>query len=776
MPENEKNQEEDRSLFSQIFEKILQGFSIKFDDLTEESNISQEILLDGTPDSVLIISSEGEILRANHSFFLSFGYDKPAIIGKFIYRFLTEEFRESFRAKLRKLEEERIDTKLPSQDDIITFYGIKNNGDVVTSYCLLSNIQYNNKLAYIALIRDLGFDKTLFRKQSETNDLYTALTEALNETILWLDKDYNIVFTNSGVKTTFGWDREELIGKHFSILFPPSSFENQKSIFDKYLYIDDQDRKTFGLKNVIEFLGQTRQRGVAAMEMSFGSSKVQNDRVISCIIRDTTQRKTLERRLKYLAFHDKLTGLGNRDLYIDDITAYFKDENIQQSQRAAVLYIDLDSFKSINDPLGHNIGDEILIETARRLRVSLREGDNAYRFGSDKFLVFLPFIKDTEDAVIISKRILSSMAQIFIIKTASSQELVHLTVSIGIALIPEHGNCQEEITKNADIAMYSSKETGKNRYTIFNQEISKKAIDKWNMEQELRQALIEGGFYLVYQPIVNISSQIKGFEALARWKKKDNTIIPPSVFIPLAEESGLISELGDWILRRACYDMRRLREKGAIGNYVSVNVSSHQFMQSDYAKKLESIVKASELPPSWLKLELTESSIMHDTEGAIKQIKDIKKRLPGITFMIDDFGTGYSSLAYLARLPVDYLKIDISFVAKLAEKQNEKVVKAILNLANTLDLSVVVEGIESSIQKEYFVSCCDVDMQGFYFYQPLSYEDTEKTLAKSKSLVAKAKEKREKTITIKKISSLSEKVEYLRKTGLLRPTSVQLNS
>ncbi len=777
--ENEKQVEEDRSIFSQILERIIQGYSIKLEDSKEESDKSLETLLDGTPDSVLILSPNAEILRANNSFFLSFGYDKPEIYGKLLYRFLPEEFRETFRAKLRELHENSMEPKLPSQDDIMAFHGLKADGSILNSYCLLSGIQFNGHSAYIALIRDLGFEKSLFQNQRSAKELYTALTEALNETILWLDRDFNIIFANSGIKTTFGWEREEVLGRPFSILFPPAVYENKKELFERYRFIDDQDRKNFGLKHVIEFLGLTKQRGIASMEMSFGSSKERDGRILSCVIRDTTYRKTLERRMKHLAFHDKLTGLGNRDLYNEEVSAFFKDKLIDQLQLAAVMYIDLDSFKNINDPLGHNIGDEILVETAKRLRMSLRDGDSAYRFGSDEFVIFLPFLKAREDAITVAKRILFSIAQPYIMQNKNYEELISLTVSIGIAIIPEHGNCVEEVTKNADIAMYNSKESGKNRYTLYNIEISNKAITKWNLEQEIKQALNEGSFHLVYQPIVNTMGQIRGFETLARWTKKDKSQVPPSVFIPIAEESGVIAELSDWVLRRACYDMRRLKEKGAVGLYVSVNVSSRQFMQPAYPKKLESIVKASELPPSWLKLELTETTIMSDSEGAIKRILDIKKRLPGISFMIDDFGTGYSSLAYLARLPVDFLKVDISFVSKLSEKQNEKVVKAILNLGKSLDLGIVVEGIETRMQNDYFIAYNDVEMQGYYHYKPLSYDELDKTLSNIRSLAGKAKAKRgsipeEKHGSIA-AGSLAAKAAYLHQSGILHPLVQTLN-
>ena len=243
------------------------------------------------------------------------------------------------------------------------------------------------------------------------------------------------------------------------------------------------------------------------------------------------------------------------------------------------------------------------------------------------------------------------------------------------------------------------------------------------MEQEMKTALGNGGFRLLYQPLVGIDGKVRGMEALLRWRRVDGYEVSPTVFIPIAEENGLIIALGDWVLRRACYDTQRLSELGHPDIYVSVNVSNRQFDQPNYVDELESIVRSSGLAPSRLKLEITESTIMKNTDAAIERIKEIKLRLPGICFMVDDFGTGYSSLAYLSRLPVDFLKIDISFVMNLEEHQNEKVVNAIINLGHSLDLGIVAEGIETKAQWAYFTERECSALQGYYFMRPSSLEE-----------------------------------------------------
>ncbi len=734
------------SIFSQLLERLLQGYALTLEGEADESDASLEILLDGVSDSVIIMTSAGVILEANQAFFITFGYERTAMIGTPIYNLLPEGYRGAFHEKLAGFA---INGTIPHHakpSDVLAFRGQRSDGTIVSMDCLLSSIQLPAQMAVIALIRDLSFDHALFEQLKETREHYVALSETITEAIFRIDDEFSIIFANSGVKNTFGYEREEVVGKPFSVLFPPEVFSKHEMEFKKYFYIDDQDRLAVGLKRTFEFLGTTKHRGVAPMEMSFGNSKDQKGRTLTCVIRDITQRKTLERKLRHLAYHDKLTGLGNRDLFNEDMTALLQNVKENSAWRGSVLFLDLDGFKHINDTLGHDAGDELLVETARRIRVSLREQDVAYRFGGDEFVVVLSEIKETGDSIIVSERILSSVSNPYILRSKQSQSgtRVSVGVSIGVAIMPDHGTTIEEATKCADIAMYCSKEGGKNRYTLYDPTVFSKSTERWRLEQEMKLAIGTGGFFLVYQPIVGANGQVIGMEALLRWKRPDDNPIPPSVFIPIAEEHGLIIPLGDWALRRACYDAKRIHEKGHKEVYVAVNVSSKQFEQPNYVENLESIVRGSGIDPSRLKLALTESTIMRNTKDGIERILEIKQRLPGISFMVDDFGTGYSSLAYLSLLPVDALKIDISFVVNLAEPQNEKVVNAIIHLGHSLDLDIVAEGIETREQWQYFIDRDCESMQGYYFLKPAQLnefyafiEDTHRSAAPVKRVAVK---------------------------------------
>ena len=730
------------SLFSQLLERIVQGYALKVVDDSEEARASLEILLDGVPDSVLIMSLSGAIREANQAFFSGFGYDRAELVGRSIYELLPEAYRGAFHERLAAfaIGGARQLAAPIAADDVLAFRGLKRDGSVVSMDCLLSAIQLRGEPAVIALIRDLSFDQELIRQLKESKEHYVALSETITEAIFRLDVNFSVIFANSGVLNTFGWERHEVVGQPFSMLFPPEVFAKHADEFRKYFYVDDRDRLALGMKRTFEFLGSTKHRGVTPMEMSFGNSKDCLGRTLTCVIRDISQRKTLERKLRHLAFHDKLTGLGNRDLFMQEITLTARRLADVPEARAVVLFLDLDGFKRVNDTIGHDAGDQLLVETAKRLRVCIRDEDSAYRFGGDEFVLLLSEVRDAADGVLVAERILKSVAEPYLLrsKLKASGSRVNVGVSIGVAVMPDHGSSVEEAIKSADIAMYCSKEEGKNRYTVYDPAVSAKAKERWQLEQELKGALGAGGFKLFYQPIVGSDGRVRGMEALTRWTRADGSMVPPSVFIPLAEENGMITAIGDWALRRACYDAKRLEATAGRGVYVSINVSGRQFERPGFADELEAIVRASGLPPRLLKLELTESTLMHDTKDAAERIHDIKRRLPGVSFMIDDFGTGYSSLSYLSRLPIDALKIDISFVLNLAERQNQKVVNAIINLGHSLQLDIVAEGIETEQQWQYFARRECGALQGFYFHKPAPLANVYRYIAAQPALQIEA--------------------------------------
>jgi diguanylate cyclase (GGDEF)-like protein/PAS domain S-box-containing protein len=711
------------SIFSQLLLRLIAGKGLKLNEELEGSG-SLEILLENSRDPIILMSSSGIVIETNPAFKQAYGWSHEELLGSSLLSLIPEENWTIFSEKLVSFGDRTHSEEEEQKNGYFDFKAKTKDGSIKSAECLLSQIWSGKERRVIAVIRDISPEKVLLEQLRETNDHYLALSETITEAIFRLNEDFTIIFVNSGVKNTFGFDREELVNKHFSSLFPEEVFNRHHEQFLKYFIVDDQDRAALGLKQTIELLGVTKNRGVTPMEMSFGNSREFSGRTLTCIVRDISQRKIMERRLRHLAYHDKLTGLGNRDLFNEDMKVFLKVPLQDIGQKAALLFLDLDGFKHVNDTLGHSAGDELLVETARRIRFCLRESDAAYRFGGDEFVVFLPEICDTQQAIIVAERILSSIRQPYEV-TTDSQELARLEigVSIGIAMMPEHGEDAGAATKSADIAMYCSKEAGKNRVTVYDESLNTKANKSWRVEQDIRNALVKGEFDLHYQPIVAPTGKLLGVEALIRWKRVGSIFMPPSYFIPIAEENGMIIPLGAWVFRRACIDLLRLGRAGFNHIYFSVNVSGRQFEQPDFVRTLSDAIDKTGVDPSMLNLELTETTLMRNADGAVTKIQEIKRRYPSIMISIDDFGTGYSSLSYLSRLPVDVIKIDISFVRALHEEQTRKVVNSILSLADSLGISVVAEGIETAAQRSYFDERSCYGMQGFLFMKAQPIEE-----------------------------------------------------
>jgi PAS domain S-box/diguanylate cyclase (GGDEF) domain len=717
------------SIFSQLLQRLLTGRGIKL-GTGAEANGSLEILLENSLDAILLLSTDGDVVEANPAFCQAYGWTSDELIHRNILDIVPQEMKDRFAEKLAVFRARDRAAQAGASPDYMDFKAMAKSGAVLSAECLFSPICSGGEEWVITVLRDLPVDRLLMEELKESKDHYLALSETITEAIFRLDQEFNILFVNSGVKNTFGFDREELVKKKFSVLFPEEVFTKYRDEFKKYFIVDDQDRTAMGLKRTIELLGITKNRGVAPMEMSFGNSRDFSGRTLTCIIRDISQRKTMERRLRHLAYHDKLTGLGNRDLFNEDIKAALEVPLKESGKKAALLFLDLDGFKHVNDTLGHSAGDQLLIETARRIRVCLREADSSYRFGGDEFVAFLPEIKDAVHAEMVAQRILSAVRQPYEVKNDSNEKTrVEIGVSVGVAVMPDHGEDAEAATKSADIAMYCSKESGKNRVTIYDESLNTKSTESWRMEQDIRSALVKGEFDLYYQPIVAPSGKVLGLEALIRWHRAGAIFVPPSMFIPIAEQNGMIIPLGAWVFRRAFIDLRRLERSGFGRLYFSVNVSGVQFEQPDFVNTLSNAIDKGRVDTSRLNLELTETTLMSNADDAVAKILEIKRRYPSIMLSIDDFGTGYSSLSYLSRLPVDVLKIDISFVRALQDEQNRKVVNSILTLAESLGIQVVAEGIETADQRAYFQERNCYGMQGFLFMQAQPIEELERRFA-----------------------------------------------
>ena len=430
--------------------------------------------------------------------------------------------------------------------------------------------------------------------------------------------------------------------------------------------------------------------------------------------RDVTPRKTLEDELRLRAFHDSLTGLANRALFIDRLEHAITRSN-RSRERMAVLFLDLDDFKTINDSLGHGEGDQVLVATAARLQGGLRAGDTIARMGGDEFAILLEDTAQDDSPMDVAERLLATLQAPF----AHGDRELFVRASVGVALIVGRGASAEELLRDADAAMYIAKGRGKNRVVVFEPGMHRAALTRLSLKGDLERALDRHEFRLVYQPIVDLGSgEIAGAEALLRWQPPSRRSVLPSEFIPLAEETGLIIPLGSWVIEEACTEARRWADEGIrTGLSINVNVSGRQVAEPDFPGVVEDAITRAGLEPGRLVLEFTENVLIDDrhSESTLAELKAL-----GVRLAIDDFGTGFSSLGYLRRFPIDILKIDGSFVANLAAGHDQReLVRAIVRLGETLHLETVAEGIETNSQASDMRAMGATQGQGYFFAHPL---------------------------------------------------------
>lgn len=437
--------------------------------------------------------------------------------------------------------------------------------------------------------------------------------------------------------------------------------------------------------------------------------------------RDVTERRKAEERLQHDAFHDPLTGLPNRALFLDRLGQILAKR--RRYYLFAVLFLDLDRFKVINDSLGHLVGDQLLKATARKLESCLRPGDTVARFGGDEFAILLDEIRDVNDATRVAERIQVELKAPFNIE---NQDVIS-TASIGIALGATGFDSPEDLLRDADIAMYRAKSMGKARHEVFDKEMHSRAVALLKLETDLRKAVDRKQFCVHYQPIISLESgMITGFEALVRWTHPERGLVFPSEFIPMAEETGLIIPLGLWVLEQACLQMREWQKRLPNSDQlsISVNLSGKQFQYRDLVQQVSAVLHETEVDPVRIRLEITESTLMQNAETAASML--LKLKALNILLYIDDFGTGYSSFSYLHRFPFDTLKIDRSFVARMdTGEDNVEIVRAMLTLAKNLGKDVIAEGIETSKQLELLRELGCQSGQGFLFSQPLDPPEVE---------------------------------------------------
>ena len=445
------------------------------------------------------------------------------------------------------------------------------------------------------------------------------------------------------------------------------------------------------------------------------------------LYREVLERKVLQAQLQEMAHHDALTGLPNRAFFLDRTKQALDAVETDPTSQFAVLFLDCDRFKVVNDSLGHFMGDQLLLAIARRLRALLPETIMLARLGGDEFTMLLPRFTDQASVVQIVKQILNAFTQPFQL----DQHEVFITASIGIAIGTAEYSLPEHLLRDADMAMYRAKASGSEPYQIFDPTLHQTAIQRLQLEIDLRKAIYQQELVVHYQPILAITTgSVVGFEALVRWQHPQKGLVSPAVFIPIAEETGLITQIGHWVLKRSCQQLLQWQAEQRLSAplTMSVNLSARQFTQPDLVEQIDQILAETQLDPRYLKLEITESAIMRNAQATAIVLQELRKR--HIQLSIDDFGTGYSSLSYLHSFPVDTLKIDRSFVQQMGENADSLgLVPLIINIAQKMGMTVVAEGIETQMQLDHLKALnCDFG-QGFFFFKPLEADRISALLA-----------------------------------------------
>ncbi len=537
-----------------------------------------------------------------------------------------------------------------------------------------------------------------------------AILMHIGDGVIVIDERGIVTVFNPAAEQIFGYSAGEIVGDNVNRLMP----EPHRSRHDDYLKRYRETGEAAVLKGPREVVGVRRGGEEFPLVIKVQEMRTGPARFFIAAVRDITSEKVMAQRMLDLATRDALTGLPNRLLLADRLKRALLDAR-RATNHVAVLFMDLDNFKTINDSLGHDVGDLLLQSVAHRLTASLRATDTIARHGGDEFVAVLSGLANAEAAGAVIQKLLAQTAAAYDIRG----QVLYSSMSIGVAIFPGDGEDENTLLKNGDMAMYQAKEAGGNTCRFFTPQLNEKVMERQVLSTELHEALERHELRLHYQPTVDLArGDMTGMEVLLRWQHPARGLVYPGDFVPLAEETGLILPIGEWVLASACAQWRHWTAQGLDVPPLAVNVSARQFHQDGLAATIKRIVEASALPPHTLVLEITESMLMHNAETAVKTLNTLRDM--GIRIALDDFGTGYSSLGYLRRFPIDILKIDQSFVRNVTDPGDAAIIVAVVTMAHSLRMTVIAEGVETEDQRRFLKEHgCD-QYQGYYYSKPLA--------------------------------------------------------
>jgi len=699
----------DASVTNLLDDPAIRGIVINSRDITERKASDEQIrfqagLLDTVEQAVIATDMTGTAIYWNRSAEELYGWTRDEVLGRKVNELVVPQ--------MSRLQASEIITQLHAGTSWSGEFLVQRRDETTFWVHVTGSPIHDSAGSLIGIVgvsTDISADRLQREQLTEVSATLQTMIDAAPLAVITLDNDHVVTSWNPAAERLFGWTADEAIGQHTPIVPPDqtASFLAARSV-------------TMAAESaVIDRDAQRQTKDGRMVDVSVSSAPLRRpdgDTYASiAMITDITHRKDLESALIRQAFHDNLTGLPNRALMRDRI-AHALLLARRNGAAVAVLFLDLDNFKVVNDTLGHMIGDQLLIDVARRLSAHIRESDTIARFGGDEFVILLSSVDRIDAAVEIGARIRAMFADPFVI---DGREML-VETSLGIAIETDGTATPDDLLRQADEAMYQAKALGKNQYALYDRSTHTAMLNRLALESDLRGAPVRNELVVHYQPKVSlVTGRPIGMEALVRWQHPERGLVAPGAFIPIAEATGLIVPLGTWVLREACRQTaewnRRNDADAAVG--ISVNLSARQFAQSSLEEQVRSILDETRLDPTCLTLELTESVIMDDAEEAVTRLHALKAL--GIRIAIDDFGTGYSSLAYLKRFPIDVIKIDRSFVSGMEESSEDTaIVSSIIGLAYMLGKTVVAKGVETARQLVLLRNMgCDRG-QGYFFGRP----------------------------------------------------------
>ncbi|MCR4378144.1 MAG: EAL domain-containing protein [Rhodospirillales bacterium] len=722
-------------------------FMLEALDITERTRAAETLkdreqrlrgVLETVADAIITINERGEVLSFNKAAENTFGYLAREVIGRNVSMLIAEPHaaaHDEYLANYIRTGKKKIIGKTNREE-----WGVRKDGVKFPLELGVTELRHGSKRFFTGIVRDIterkrweaeikrANDELEMRVEERTRELTQEIVErqraedklllagevieSLNEGVAIINPDFRISSVNPAFTIISGYNLDEVIGNypinHTALTRGGAMFEDMWRGLEAR---GSWDGEFWNLrKNGDEYAERLSVTAITNV-----SGEVQQ---FAAIMSDITKRKQDEERILYQANYDNLTGLPNRSLFLDRLNQALANMH-RANKNLGLLFIDLDGFKLVNDTLGHNVGDMLLKEAARRLGTCVRTGDTVARLGGDEFTIIMPNLDDPRNAPLVAQRVLDAMHAVFLLGGHET----FVSASIGITIFPDDARDAQELLKNADAAMYRAKENGKANYQFFTADMNEEVKERLVMKNGLSRALENKEFKLLYQPKLDLhTSRVTGAEALMRWQSPELGLVSPVKFIPVLEETGMVVEVGEWAIHTACRQHLEWVKLGLPPIKIAVNLSARQLREPTFVNIVKSALIKTDLPPSALEIEITESMLMSDAPNivaALKQLHDF-----GVHISMDDFGTGYSSLSYLKRFPIDTIKIDRSFVSDIDTSPDDaEIIHTIINMGQTLNRKVIAEGVETleqlNILKQYN---CD-EIQGYYFSKPLEADD-----------------------------------------------------